>query len=65
TDDPFDEALKLPIDESPEDRKLRIAREDETRRVSPAIDASIKAERQARRKKQIVRLLLLSQRESG
>ncbi len=65
TDDPFDEALKPPIDESPEDRELRIAREDEARRVSLAIDASIKAERQARRKKRIVRLLLLGQSESG
>ncbi|KAK0492570.1 guanine nucleotide-binding protein alpha-4 subunit [Armillaria luteobubalina] len=65
TDDPFDEALKPPVDESPEDRELRIAREDEARRVSLAIDASIKAERQARRKKRIVRLLLLGQSESG
>ncbi|KAK0477916.1 guanine nucleotide-binding protein alpha-4 subunit [Armillaria novae-zelandiae] len=64
TDDPFDEALKPPVDESPEDRELRIAREDEARRVSLAIDASIKAERQARRKKRIVRLLLLGQSES-
>ncbi|KAG7441315.1 G-alpha-domain-containing protein [Guyanagaster necrorhizus] len=65
TDDPFDEALKPPVDESPEDRELRIAREEEARRVSLAIDASIKAERQARRKKRIVRLLLLGQSESG
>ncbi|KAK0183684.1 guanine nucleotide-binding protein alpha-4 subunit [Armillaria mellea] len=65
TDDPFDEALKPPIDESPDDRELRIAREDVPRRVSLAIDASIKAERQARRKKRIMRLLLLGQSESG
>ena len=64
-DDPFDEGLKLPIDESPEDRALRIAREDEARRVSPATDASIKVERHARWKKRIARLLLFGQSEFG
>ncbi|KAK0205657.1 G-alpha-domain-containing protein, partial [Armillaria fumosa] len=54
-DDPFDDAPNP---------RLRIAREDAARRVSLAIDASIKAERQARRKKRIVRLLLLGQSES-
>ena len=38
---------------------------DEAKRISLAIDASLKAERIARRKKRIVRLLLLGQSESG
>lgn len=63
--DPLDEALKPPPDESPEERESRLSREEEARQVSLAIDASLKAERQARRKKRIVRLLLLGQSESG
>ena len=63
--DPLDEALKPPPDETPEQREIRLAQEAEARRVSQAIDAGIKAERQAQRKKRIVRLLLLGQSESG
>ncbi|PPQ70506.1 hypothetical protein CVT24_013276 [Panaeolus cyanescens] len=65
SDDPLDEVLKPPPDETLEQRQIRLEREAEARRVSAAIDASIKAERQARRKKRIVRLLLLGQSESG
>jgi len=65
SDDPLDEILKPPPDESLEQRQLRLDREAEAKRVSQAIDASIKAERTARRKKRIVRLLLLGQSESG
>ena len=65
TDDPFDEVLKPPPDESLEHRAIRLQNEAEAKRVSLAIDASIKAERNARRKKRIVRLLLLGQSESG
>jgi len=65
SDDPLDEILKPPPDESLEQRQLRLEREAEAKRVSQAIDASIKAERTARRKKRIVRLLLLGQSESG
>lgn len=64
-DDPLDHALRPPSDESPDERDLRLAREAEARRISLAIDASLKAERQARKKKRIVRLLLLGQSESG
>jgi hypothetical protein len=64
-DDPFDAILRPPPDESPEDREIRLAREEEAKRVSQAIDDSIKAERQLRKKKRIVRLLLLGQSESG
>ncbi|TFK72811.1 G-alpha-domain-containing protein [Pluteus cervinus] len=65
SDDPFDELLRPPPDERPEDKAIRLAREEEAKKVSMAIDASIKAEKQARRKKRIVRLLLLGQSESG
>ena len=47
------------------DRAIWVQNEAEAKRVSLAIDASIKAERHARRKKRIVRLLLLGQSESG
>ncbi|KAG7097830.1 hypothetical protein E1B28_005148 [Marasmius oreades] len=65
SDDPFDEALRPPPDETPEQAAIRLQREEEARQISLAIDASIKAERQVRKKKRIVRLLLLGQSESG
>lgn len=65
SDDPLDEALRPPADETIEQRELRLEREGEAKKISLAIDASIKAERQARRRKRIVRLLLLGQSESG
>ncbi|KAL1743993.1 guanine nucleotide binding protein, alpha subunit [Schizophyllum fasciatum] len=63
--DAFDAALRPPPDETPAEREARLAREEEARRVSAEIDAEIKAERQAKKKKRIVRLLLLGQSESG
>ncbi|KAG6857042.1 hypothetical protein H0H87_010396 [Tephrocybe sp. NHM501043] len=63
--DPLDEVLRPPPDESPEERESRLRSEEEANRISQAIDASIKAEKQARKKKRIVRLLLLGQSESG
>ncbi|KAF8970479.1 guanine nucleotide binding protein, alpha subunit [Flammula alnicola] len=65
SDDPLDEVLRPPPDETQEQREIRLEREAEAKRISLAIDAAIKAERQARRKKRIVRLLLLGQSESG
>jgi len=65
TDDPLDALLRPPPGESPEERLLRLEKEAEAKRISLAIDASIKAEKVARRKKRIVRLLLLGQSESG
>ncbi|KAF6757650.1 guanine nucleotide binding protein, alpha subunit [Ephemerocybe angulata] len=65
SDDPLDEVLRPPPDETTDQRQIRLDREAEAKRISLAIDASIKAERQARRKKRIVRLLLLGQSESG
>lgn len=63
--DPLDEILRPPINETEEDRVIRQAQEAEARRVSQAIDDSIRAEKQAQKKKGIVRLLLLGQSESG
>lgn len=63
--DPLDEALRPPMNETEEDRVIRQAQEAEARRVSQAIDDSIRAEKQAQKKKGIVRLLLLGQSESG
>jgi guanine nucleotide-binding protein subunit alpha len=65
SDDPLDEALRPPPDETIEEREIRLEREAEARRISQSIDTAIKAERQARRKRRIVRLLLLGQSESG
>lgn len=64
-DDPLAAALRPPPDESPEARAIRIAREEEARRVSQAIDESIRTERQTNKKFRIVRVLLLGQSESG
>jgi guanine nucleotide-binding protein alpha-1 subunit len=63
--DPLDEALKPPPDESLEARETRLAEEDKAKRVSQAIDDSIKAEKQIMKKRKVVRLLLLGQSESG
>ncbi|KAG5338830.1 hypothetical protein C0989_006031 [Termitomyces sp. Mn162] len=63
--DPLDDALRPPPDETSSERDVRVAREEEASRISQAIDASIKAEKQARKKQRIVRLLLLGQSESG
>lgn len=63
--DPLDEVLKPPPDETPLERQFREARQEEAKRVSNAIDDAIKAERQMRKKKRIIRLLLLGQSESG
>ena len=64
-DDPLDEVLRPPPDETTEQRQTRLEQEAQAKRISLAIDAGIKAERQALRKKRIVRLLLLGQSESG
>ncbi|KAF7796168.1 hypothetical protein EIP86_007342 [Pleurotus ostreatoroseus] len=63
--DPLDAVLRPPPDEPPAARAARLAREAEALRVSNEIDEQIKRERVLRRKKQVVRLLLLGQSESG
>ncbi|CAK5272587.1 unnamed protein product [Mycena citricolor] len=65
SDDPLDAVLRPPPDETEEQAVIRLEREDLARKVSAKIDADIRAERQARKKKRIVRLLLLGQSESG
>ncbi|KAJ7249480.1 guanine nucleotide binding protein, alpha subunit [Mycena rebaudengoi] len=57
--------MRPPEGETAEEAAVRMAREEDARAVSLAIDASISKERQARRKKRPVRLLLLGQSESG
>jgi guanine nucleotide-binding protein alpha-1 subunit len=64
-DDPFEEFLRPPPDETPDERELRTAKEERARQISLEIDQHIKAERQDRGRKRIVRLLLLGQSESG
>ncbi|TDL24443.1 G-alpha-domain-containing protein [Rickenella mellea] len=64
-DDPFDEVLRPPTDESPTQRAMRIQREDDARRVSDAIDESLKQEQRQKKRKKPVKLLLLGQSESG
>ena len=64
-DDPLTAALTPPQDETPEARAIRLSREEEARRVSQAIDESIRTERQMNKKHKIVRILLLGQSESG
>jgi hypothetical protein len=63
--DPLTEALRPSPNETPVERQARLENEERARQVSQAIDASLKAERLARRKKRVVRLLLLGQSESG
>ncbi|KZT00652.1 G-alpha-domain-containing protein [Laetiporus sulphureus 93-53] len=63
--DPLDAVLRPPIDETPEEKAFRLAQEEDARRVSQAIDESIRLEKQQRKKMKVVRLLLLGQSESG
>lgn len=63
--DPLDDVLRPPIDETEEERSLRLQTEEQAKRVSDAIDETIRQERQAAKKKDVVRILLLGQSESG
>ncbi|GBE87343.1 predicted protein [Sparassis crispa] len=63
--DPLEAVLRPPADETPAEQAFRLAQEAEARRVSAAIDESIRQERVAHRKARVVRLLLLGQSESG
>lgn len=63
--DPLDDALRPPIDETDEERLIRLKTEEQAKRVSDAIDEAIRQERQAAKKKDVVRVLLLGQSESG
>ncbi|KAI0765285.1 G-alpha-domain-containing protein [Fomes fomentarius] len=63
--DPLSAALRPPIDETEEEKASRVAEEEAAKRVSHAIDESIRLEKQQRKKHKLVRLLLLGQSESG
>ena len=63
--DPLDDVLRPPIDETEEERTIRLQTEEQAKRVSDAIDEAIRQERQAAKKKDVVRILLLGQSESG
>lgn len=65
SDDPLDAALRPPIDETEEEKALRLSIEEEARRISQEIDDSIREEKAQRKKSRAVRLLLLGQSESG
>ncbi len=64
-DDPLARVMLPPPDETPEERDLRLQTEDEARRISEAIDESLRLERLSQKKKKTVKLLLLGQSESG
>ena len=63
--DPLDDFLRPPLNETDEERSIRLKTEEKAKRVSDAIDEAIRQERQAAKKRDIVRLLLLGQSESG
>ena len=63
--DPLDDVLRPPLNETDEERSIRLQTEEKAKRVSDAIDEAIRQERQAAKKRDIVRLLLLGQSESG
>ncbi|KAI9457117.1 G-alpha-domain-containing protein [Lactarius psammicola] len=64
--DPLTRALAPPVDETPEHRAVREAKETEARRVSERIDEQIKLEKQANSRKKVpVKVLMLGQTESG
>lgn len=63
--DPLDDALRPPVDETDEERTIRLRTEEQAKRVSDAIDEAIRQERQVAKKKDVVHVLLLGQSESG
>ncbi|TFK49298.1 G-alpha-domain-containing protein [Heliocybe sulcata] len=65
SDDPFESMLRPPSGETADQKADRIRREEEAKRISQAIDESLKQERIERKKRRVVRLLLLGQSESG
>ncbi|KIY44882.1 P-loop containing nucleoside triphosphate hydrolase protein [Fistulina hepatica ATCC 64428] len=65
-DDPLSAALLPPKDESPAQRRMREAAEAEAKRISDEIDAQLRSQSEAeRRRPKPVKLLLLGQSESG
>lgn len=64
-DDPLTRALAPPLNESQEEKEIRLRAEARARKVSEEIDETLKAERVALKKKPPVKVLLLGQSESG
>jgi hypothetical protein len=64
--DPFAHFLRPPVGETPEQRAERLRREAEATRISAEIDEAINRDRAAQKKdKDLIRVLLLGQSESG
>lgn len=63
--DPLAKALRPPVDESEEEKSTRLEQEEAAKRISLEIDESIRQERQLRKKRNVIRVLLLGQSESG
>lgn len=64
--DPFYELMQPPPDETPAQKTARLKRELDAQRVSDSIDEDIKRERaEGKKKKNIIKVLLLGQAESG
>jgi hypothetical protein len=61
-DDPLSQALMPPEDESPEDRALRVEKQQEATRISREIDESIQESRKAyEKRKKAIKVLLLGE----
>jgi guanine nucleotide-binding protein subunit alpha len=64
--DPFYELMQPPADETPAQATARLKREQDAQRVNDMIDEGIKQERaQAKKGRNLVKVLLLGQSESG
>jgi guanine nucleotide-binding protein alpha-1 subunit len=61
-DDPLSQALMPPEDESPEDRALRMEKQQEATRISREIDESIQESKKAyEKRKKAIKVLLLGE----
>jgi guanine nucleotide-binding protein alpha-1 subunit len=66
SNDPFSEFMLPPPDETPAQRTARLKREFDAQQVSDRIDEQIKQERAlAKKERNVIKVLLLGQAESG
>lgn len=64
--DPFIELMRPPLDETPAQMMARRKREQDAQRISDRIDEQIKKDRmQSKKEKEVLKVLLLGQAESG
>lgn len=63
--DPFACLLTPPLDETAEERMVRLREEEEARRVSNAIDEGIRQEQETMKNSNVLKMLLLGQSGSG